>query len=89
MTYSASVQWICPHAGLIRLHEGPGGRYGDPYVWWTAFAREGDTAEIMGADRPLPLGGPRAVVAALRAEGLTGRKYDRPGRLVVKANRAG
>jgi hypothetical protein len=77
MTYSCSIEWHCDHAGTVRLHEGEHGRYGDPYVWACTITRQGDVATLKGAVGPCPIGGPRAIVRAAAACGITRRIIER------------
>ena len=43
-TYSASLEPVCEHTSMLRVHPVPSGRYGDPYVWCSLVVHEGDTA---------------------------------------------
>lgn len=88
MTYSASIEWLCEHAGILRLHPHADGRVGDEYVWSCSIADSvGNVAVIKGVCKPLPLGGPKAIVRALKEAGYAGRCYERThGRTVSKAN---
>jgi len=76
--FSASLNWINDSVALMRIHEYPHSRYGDPYVWWTAIIRRpGNVAEFQGADRPFPQGATKAARDVLRANGFESRTYDR------------
>ena len=80
MTYSASLTWLCEHVAELRLHEGPDGRYGDPYVWTVNITRRhGDPAvAALSATLTAPPHGARpALQAALRAAGFTRSLYER------------
>lgn len=80
--WSASIEWICPVAGVLRVHPGPDGVVGDPYDWAATLARSGDEAEIKGVCKAPPMGSAAAVDAALDAAGVPWRVVRRrvPGR---------
>jgi hypothetical protein len=40
--YNTSIQWLCDHVGVIRIHE-KGGTYGDPYIWACTIGKKSDT----------------------------------------------
>ena len=48
-SYTASIEWICDHAGVLRVHESPFGVVGDPYVWCCTLERDGDVVTLKGA----------------------------------------
>lgn len=78
MTYSASVEWLCGHAAIVRLHPCPNGWYGDPYVWCATVARYRDTTAVLKGVLSAPPHGSLAVVyEALRGAGFTHRAYAR------------
>lgn len=83
MTYSASVEWLDPARrwGILRIHQGPGGKLGDPYAWSCFLARVGpDEVEIKGVCVRPPIGVRSAFVEALRLEGFRRYTHDRhPG----------
>lgn len=74
MTYSASLQ---PIAFLMRVHEGGGGEYLDPYCWFTSVTRCGDTAVLQGMDRPITPAMWRGMRAALHAAGFRWATWER------------
>lgn len=88
--YFATVQWLCPHAGILRLHPGPAARVGDPFVWSCVVeardGADGREAWLWGVDEPLPLGGAAAVKLKLWARGFLWRCYERPRGVVRKSN---
>jgi hypothetical protein len=78
--YSATLEWLCDHAAIARIHDGPDGRHGDPYVWFTVVSGDpsrGQPATLKGADRPLPWGALRPLCEELRAAGFSGRAHER------------
>jgi hypothetical protein len=75
--HSASVEWLAPDVGLLRVHEGDGGRFGDPYVWCCTVVREYHTAKIKGVDATPSPSIVRAVKACLASQGMSRREYDR------------
>lgn len=70
MTHSATLDRLCVHALVLRLHPGPHGRVGDPFVWACAVESQegGDLAVLHGAPGAPP-GGPRPVLEALARDG--------------------
>lgn len=80
-TYSVSVEELCDHAAILRLHDSHEGVFGDPYVWWTVVHAVGDgVALLKGADRKLPdSAAARAVLQALRDLGFAARMHERKG----------
>jgi hypothetical protein len=75
---SASIEWACDHAGVIRLHPHEGGKVGDPYEWSAFVVRTGpESAEIRGVDRPISKAGGRAVCRALAEHGIYRRHHLR------------
>ena len=77
MTYSASVELLCEHVGIIRLHEGDGGVVGDPYVWCCTYLRIANMAVLKGVIGSPTKDGAKAVIAALRGQGVVGRIHAR------------
>jgi hypothetical protein len=77
VSYSASLQWLCDHAALIRIHPGEGKGLGDPYVWTATVKRDGDRAEIMGVTKPLPCHARPALLACLSRAGIARVTYRR------------
>jgi hypothetical protein len=78
--YSCSVEWIVPCAGVIRIHEGPLGRFGDPYVWCATLDRYGERGTIKGVCSPLPPGALRPMCDELYRLGMRTRAHERRGR---------
>jgi hypothetical protein len=68
--YSASIEWICEHAGIIRLHDRPGGKLGDPYQWLAVLGRKGTAARVCGVSRPISKAGITAVAEELYRQGM-------------------
>lgn len=77
--WSASIQWLCEHVGVLRLHVGPDGIVGSPYVWCCTVDRDGDVATLCGVCRAVPPGAASVVVKALRDAGITQRRHERRG----------
>lgn len=79
MTYIASIEWICEHAGIIRIHEHPHEVLGDPYVWCCTIERdETKTVAIIKGVCSLP--SPlmiKAIDVALIGEAIQIRQYER------------
>lgn len=75
--YTASIEWLCEHAGVVRLHE-RGGSFGDPYVWACTVQNDQNQGAILkGVCAPLPHGGVHAIKDALRIDGFCRYRYDR------------
>lgn len=75
--YHASIEWICEHVGVIRLHEQEGD-FGDPYVWACTVENDFDHGAILkGVCAPMPQEGARAVAHALWKDGFNRYRYDR------------
>jgi hypothetical protein len=80
----ATLEWLSNSIYILRLHDAPAAKLGDPYVWWTVIVSHEGMAEIKGADRPLPKGGAEAICRALRLHGFAGRIHKRISKGVVR-----
>lgn len=76
-TYSCSTESLGPGVHLLRVHEGPGGRYGDPFVWACTVVGDGEVATLKGAVAAPPWSAVGPIHAALRAAGYTRRRHER------------
>lgn len=77
MRFSVSIEWLCSHAGIIRLHEGAA-CYGDPYIWSCCVHDDGDgVAALKGVCSPLPFWGFRSISSALADEGFVRYRYEK------------
>lgn len=86
MTYSATIEPLCEHALVVRLHEKEHAQLGDPYVWCASIKiHEDGCVEFKGVDKRLPYGGPGAICAALREAGFRGRIHERHADGAVRA----
>jgi hypothetical protein len=73
--YSASLD---PLVSVLRVHRGPGGTFGDPWVWSCLVVREaGTTAHLMTTASRLTGEMTRAIGPALRAAGFDRCYYER------------
>lgn len=78
--YHAEIEWLCGHAAVLRLYDRRQARHGDPYVWCCTVLRRGDAAVLKGAVTAPPPGGARAILWALRRDGMSRREYERISR---------
>ena len=86
MTYSVSLEWNTHRdSAILRVHEGEGKTYGDPYIWSCFVAKEGDVAHFKGAMGAPPFDAINTISAALLAADFTRRRHERyrGGKLVT------
>jgi hypothetical protein len=76
-TFSASIEWIRPDVGVARVHPGPDGQLGDPYVWCTTLDRNGEVVVFKGVCTPIPPSASRPLCDALYRAGLRFRQHYR------------
>ncbi len=74
---SCSVEMLCEHAGILRVHETPDGELGDPYKWCCTFVVKGDYAVIKGLASTPDKAGVAAINRALKRAGFAGRKHEK------------
>lgn len=43
-----SIQWLCTHAGILRVHPNDDGDIGSPYSWCCSVVPEGNVVHIYG-----------------------------------------
>ena len=81
---NVSIQWLCEHAGIVRIHP-HGHHFGGDYHWHCTIERVGPTAVLHGALIGPGHKGRQHIAAALRAEGFTKVQWERKpkGKLVV------
>jgi hypothetical protein len=77
MEYHASIEWICDHAGVMRIHEQADTEYGSAFIWSCLVARTGDQAMLKGALIAPPLHAARQIDKILSVNGIKFRVYDR------------
>lgn len=69
-THRAEIEWLCEHAGLIRVFRG-NRRHGDPYEWCVSFKDiGGDDIELVGCVRAPTPNEARAGLRLMRQCGL-------------------
>jgi hypothetical protein len=75
--WSASLQHLAGDWYAARIHPGPDGKYGDPWVWGCLVRKDGDTAWLsFTRDAPTPAQ-LNAGMVVLRGLGFTRYVYER------------
>lgn len=79
---SAHVEWLCEHAGVVRVYaDGKSYEQQDPYEWAATVEKLGNGGiELKGVVKRLELTGRRAIEKALIAEGFTHAEIRRHGK---------
>lgn len=83
--WTAHVEWICPHAGVVRVYaDGKSYENQDPYEWAATVEKlDSGGIELKGVVKRLELEGRRAIEKALTAEGFTHAEIRRHGKTFV------
>ncbi len=71
---TASIEWVCSHAGVLRVHPGHG-VLGDPYTFCLTVVRDGPQALLKGMVKAPTAEEANAVEDVLRREGFKRRRY--------------
>lgn len=75
--YSATLEWLCEHVGIIRIHKKLEAKLGDPYVWCCTFIKKYDVAHIKGVLRSPTISGMKALEEVLKKNGINSRIHER------------
>lgn len=81
----ASVQWLAPSIGLVRIH--PVGGYGSPWTWACCIVRHERQAEIYIAEHApthKEVGALHKLFASIEVDSVLWERRDEHGNCVMK-----
>lgn len=75
---TCTIDWLCHHVAVLRLHQFSHTRIGDPYIWVCTGQRLDDTTmKLIGAMTSPGIEGTKAIVKALNGIGISRAVFER------------